>query len=62
MSLKFKAQVVPRTIKAKNRINLPGIPQWEPQPTEDPPNIEAKQIGSLFSTSLSHPSNPPLLN
>lgn len=28
---------------------------------EVPPNIEVKQIVSLFSTLLSHSSNPPLL-
>jgi hypothetical protein len=45
-----------------SRINLPGIPKWEPRPTEVPPNIEAKQIVSLFPTPLPHSFNPPLLN
>jgi hypothetical protein len=38
------------------------FPQWAPQSIEVPPNIEAKQIVSHFSSPLSLSSNPPLLN
>jgi hypothetical protein len=38
----------------RSRIKRHGIPQWWPPPAEVPPDIEAKQIVSLFSAPLSH--------
>ena len=44
--------LVSRAIETKSRIKLSGFLRKVPQPTEVPPNIEAKQIVSPSSTLL----------
>jgi hypothetical protein len=50
-------EIVEEDANAKETV----FPQRPPQPIEVPPNIEAKQIVSPFSTPLSLSPNPPLL-
>jgi hypothetical protein len=50
-------EIVEEDANAKETV----FPQRLPQSIEVPPNMEAKQIVSPFSTPLSHSSNSPLL-
>jgi len=54
--VKFKIQDYRKkeTIIYQQFVKLPGSPQHIPQYIEVPPNIEAKQIVSYFSTVLSY--------